>query len=131
MASIKNLETGEVIEVADVPQWINGVWECGNLRFTDPTQTTFAPVAAYAIVPADSFYTFRLSVAERVKARASTDAEVIEVVRTLDMWIAKGNSVDPNLPLVQGMIQMLADKGLLDAHSTGLTERVHEILAGI
>lgn len=47
MNRIQNIETKAIVEVELEPVWVGGVWECGNVRFTDPDK------AIYQAVPAD------------------------------------------------------------------------------
>lgn len=51
MSHIKNIETGDLIEVTDFPVWRGGVWECGSQRFTDESKTLFEPVPDPEPVP--------------------------------------------------------------------------------
>lgn len=42
MAALINLKTGEAIKVAEVPQWKNGAWYCGDQIFGDEKKTDYA-----------------------------------------------------------------------------------------
>jgi hypothetical protein len=43
---MQNVETKEQFVVSSKPEWRRGVWECGDKRFTDPSQTVYAPLSA-------------------------------------------------------------------------------------
>lgn len=47
MPAIRHIETGAVSGVSSAPQWVSGVWECGDKRFTDPTGTEYSAVAEF------------------------------------------------------------------------------------
>lgn len=44
MLAIKNTETGNIVIVSQAPQWINGMWECGDSRFTDSDGAIYSPI---------------------------------------------------------------------------------------
>ncbi|MGZ5025714.1 MAG: hypothetical protein ACXWE9_00965 [Methylobacter sp.] len=45
MAKIKHIESGAVYHTAEDAIWRNGMWECGDQRFTDPERNLYEPVA--------------------------------------------------------------------------------------
>ncbi len=70
MPFIKNVATGEVTQVTKIPVWVNGVWECGNLRFFDPSGTQFVNPAPGGVVPVTGFWLL-FTVTEEVAIRAA------------------------------------------------------------
>ena len=51
MSKIRRLSDNAEIEVATQPEWKNGVWECGNQRFTDPDKSLYESIPDPAPVP--------------------------------------------------------------------------------
>lgn len=71
MGKLKCTETGEVFETAETPQWVAGIWECGNVRFTDPEQNIYERVEELPTPPTVGAIAFQrlFTSDERVKAR--------------------------------------------------------------
>lgn len=51
MSKIRRLSDNAEIEVAKQPEWKNGVWECGDQRFTDPDKSLYESIPDAPIVP--------------------------------------------------------------------------------
>ena len=45
MPEIKVVGSEIVYQVSESPQWKDGVWECGNIRFVDIEQAIYEPVS--------------------------------------------------------------------------------------
>jgi hypothetical protein len=72
MAQIKNLITGDIFTVANTPIFDNGVWECGDQRFTDPIGDQYELVAP--ILPT---IVFDYPVAIAVNTAATVNVSVV------------------------------------------------------
>lgn len=46
MNQIKHIATGDIFTTSEAPRFIDGVWECGDQRFTDETGTEYEPIVA-------------------------------------------------------------------------------------
>lgn len=103
MAQIKIIETGEVIEVAAQPEWVNGIWECGDVRFTDPEKTLYAAVVESPQAPKLSPIEFELlfTMQEQVSIEQSNDPYVKKFNKLIQDQKAV-NAYDPT----RGMIDL-------------------------
>ena len=70
MPSIKNISTSTVYSVSESPKWMNGVWECGSLRFVDPGGNQFIDPATGGIIDVPHFWLL-FTVAEETLIRAA------------------------------------------------------------
>lgn len=74
MPSIKHIESGSVFNVAEEPVFQNGIWECGDQRFTDPTGGSYAAVFTPPTVgPIHFQMLFTLQEAVAAEAARATD----------------------------------------------------------
>lgn len=75
MTQIRHITSDTVYDVAEIPAWNAGIWECGDQRFTDPDMDQYEMVsAAQAVIHFDY----------PVAAAASTDITVAVSVLTAD-----------------------------------------------
>ena len=44
MWQIKNIETGDAQDCSVRPEWVAGIWECGNFRITDVNGTAYTAI---------------------------------------------------------------------------------------
>lgn len=72
MPKIKCLMTGEIIITSEAPRLINGIWECGDQRFTDRNATMYQAVAEPVKVSPVEFKLL-FTAPERVAIKASAD----------------------------------------------------------
>lgn len=70
MFRIKSNHTGELFDVSEMPRWVNGIWECGDQRFTDPDAADFVPVAVSPTVTPMEFLMLFTPI-ERVSIKAA------------------------------------------------------------
>lgn len=109
MGKLKHIESGQVIETSQTPIFSAGVWECGDLRFTDPSRDQYEVVDVH-VHPVVSPPQFKLlyTSAERVALRGnlagqSPDPVLVDFFSLLDDPQLK--EVDLNLESVQGGIE--------------------------
>lgn len=129
MAAIKNNLTDEVIIVAETPRFINGIWECGDQRFTDPDGADYSPVPpGFKISP----IAFKLlfTPAERIKAKQlRVDDPVLE-----DFWglldDPRTDVVDLELTSVQNAVEYTLTKVKAAGVDIDVEVRKAEIFAG-
>lgn len=98
MFMITELNTGQAITVSEQPCYINGVWECGDQRFTDPLGTQYefiATAAQYPILTPMAFY-LRFQVQERISIKASQDPVVKEFWATYLLALQTNSTIDMN-----------------------------------
>lgn len=126
MAQIKQVTTGQVYEVSQEPVWLEGVWECGNLRFTDPDKTAYEPQPPAQWIPLIGPIAFQMlfKVDELVAIDAvkETNAAIRIFWKLLDD--PRTDYVDRNLEPIQSMLQSLEAGGLIGPG------RAQEILHG-
>lgn len=132
MPSIKNIQTGEIFTVPANPQFKDGVWDCGDLRFQDPEGSLYeAKVDLPVLTPMTLYMAF--TAAERIAIKNSADPMVKEFWEMYDMSVRLNKPTDPNLVSVQEALQYLATPaspgpgaGILASQ-----DRVQQILQGI
>ena len=121
MAAIKHLATGETITVAEAPTLIQGVWECGDQRFTDPSGDQFVQIPTISTSVVDFWELF--TVQEEVAIRASNDPVVQVWLRRLD---------DPRTKEVKLSFQYVIDAITYVAGVIPFADgRLAQILAGV
>ena len=133
MAQIKRLSDGSLTTVESQPVWINGIWECGNMRFTDPSQTLYQAVASYPILTPMQLY-LAFTPAERIAIKKSTDPDVIEFWATYQLSVQTNTPIDPNLISVQEGLDWLATPTTATPPGPGIlasTARIAQISEGI
>ena len=132
MAQIKRLSDGSLTTVESQPVWINGIWECGNMRFTDPSQTLYQAVASYPILTPMQLY-LAFTPAERIAIKKSTDPDVIEFWATYQLAVQTNTPIDPNLISVQEGLDWLATPTTATPAGPGIlaTSRITQILNGV
>jgi hypothetical protein len=104
---IKRVSDGTLFTVTQQPVWVNGIWECGNMRFTDPAQTWYASVQVYPILTPMQFY-LAFTPTERIAIKNSTDTNVKEFWATYELAVQLNEMIDPNLVSVQEGLAWLA-----------------------
>ncbi len=131
MAQIKRLSDGTLIPVASNPIWVNGIWECGDQRFTDPSQTMYAAVVSYPILSPMQFY-LAFTPAERINIKKSTDPMVMEFWATYELAAQTNHNIDPNLVSVQEGLAWLATPTTATPAGPGIlaTARIAQISSG-
>ena len=125
MAAIINIETGELITVAQDPLHVQGVWECGDQRFTDPSMNLFEAVATVSDPCSVPFFWELFTVYEEtaIRAKAATDPAITVWLRRLDDQ--RTTSISITLPSVIDAITYVAGAiPLADG-------RLEQILAGV
>jgi len=133
MPQIKDLATDNAINVAQIPVWVNGIWECGDRRFTDPEQSSYAPIVVLPLLTPMTLY-MAFTPAERIAIKASTDPMVVEFWAMYQLSVQLDKPTDPNLISVQEAMQYLAQPTTATPPGPGILasqERVQQILAGI
>ena len=132
MAQIKRLSDGSLITVASQPVWHNGIWECGDQRFTDPSQTLYQAVAYYSVLTPMQFY-LSFTPSERMLIKKSTDVNVIEFWATYQLAAQMNNTIDPNLVSVQEALTYMATPTTATPPGAGIlasTARIAQISSG-
>lgn len=134
MPQIKHIESGQIYDVSVEPQFVAGVWECGDQRFTDMAGNEFSIVPLQQKPPSVSAIQFKLlwTSAERIniKELRKTDPVIDDFMSIVD---------DPRVELivlsldsVQNAIQYtlgaLHQKGVFSEEQIAV--RLTEILAG-
>ena len=125
MAQIKELATGTVFNVAQEPEWVSGIWECGDQRFTDPEKNLYAPVVSQSIPligPIAFQMLFKVDELVAIDAAKETNAAIRIFWKLLDD--PRTDYVDRNLESIQFMLQSLETDGLIGAG------RAEEIIHG-
>jgi hypothetical protein len=51
MPQIQNVASGTIYQVTRVPAWVKGMWECGSMRFYDPSGAQFINPAPGGVMP--------------------------------------------------------------------------------
>ena len=123
MPRIKHNESGEVFTVSATPQWVVGMWECGDQRFTDPHGTEYSPLPEYPKVGPIAFQMlFKVEELAAIDAAKETDP-VVRIFWNL-LNDPRTDVVDRNLKTVQDGLHYLEAKSLIGAG------RAQEILTG-
>lgn len=123
MPQIKNKATGEVLTVAEDPKWTNGVWECGDQRFTDPSGTEYEALATIPLIGPIAFQMlFKVEELVAIDAAKETNPAIRIFWKMLDD--PRTDFVDRNLESVQTMLRNLEASGLIGPG------RAEEILHG-
>ena len=125
MTQIKELATGTVFNVAQEPEWVSGIWECGDQRFTDPEKNLYAPVVSQSIPPIGPIafqMLFKVDELVAIDAAKDTDAAIRIFWKLLDD--PRTDYVDRNLESIQTMLKNLEADGLIGSG------RAEEILHG-
>ncbi len=133
MAQIKRLSDGSLITVASQPEWVAGIWECGSMRFVDPGQNAYAPVATYPVLTPMQFY-LAFTPTERMAIKKSTDPVVIEFWATYQLAAQLNNTIDPNLVSAQEALTYLATPATATPPGAGIlasTARIAQISNGV
>lgn len=150
MAQIENIATGAVYTVADTPVWVNGIWECGDQRFTDPTKTLYEVPVSYApLTPMQFYLAFKTNERMLLKALATTgvpvgsalvspaptaaipvDPVIAEFWATYQLAVQSNSTIDPNLDSIQEGLAYLAEP-TAPTPAVIAAARVPQILAGI
>jgi len=125
MAAIRNIETGEITVVDQTPTHVHGVWECGNMRFTDPSKDIFEAVETFAptMSVVDFWELFTVQEETLIRQKATTEPIIATWLRRLDDQ--RTVSVNITLPAVVSAITYVATDIPLAAG------RLDTILAGI
>lgn len=128
---LKDIETGKTNPCAAKPEWVNGIWECGDWRMTDPTGTNFEAIEEIPPPTIGAIAFMRLFTSdERIKARElrTSDLMVDDFWRQLED--PRTDVVVMALPSIQNDIEYTLNA----INSGGLTidvqARKAEILAG-
>lgn len=123
MPQLKNKVTGEIITVSENPKWVNGIWECGDQRFTDPSMTEYEAVASVPLIGPIAFQMlFKVEELVAIDAAKETNAAIRIFLKLLDD--PRTDFVDRNLESVQTMLRNLEAGGLIGPG------RAEEILHG-
>lgn len=132
MGKITNIATGEIIATAEPPVWVSGIWECGNLRFTDPGQDLYQPVEEAPVPPTVGAIAFQrlFTRAERAKARElrATDLELDDIWRQIED--PRTDVVVMALPSVQDDIEYTLQAVKAGGLDLDVAERKATILTG-
>ena len=128
---IKHLSDSTLITVSEPPVWVSGIWECGNMRFTDPGQTAYAPVTVYPTLTPMQFY-LAFTAAEMIDIKGSADPLVKEFYARYQLAVQTNTPIDPNLVSVQEGLAYLATATTATPAGAGILAagRVAQILAG-
>jgi len=132
MAQIKHIETGEVINVSQMPTWISGIWECGDQRFTDLGCNKYEPVTVLPLLTPMTLY-MAFTPQERIAIKASQDEYVKEFWDMYQLSVKLEKPTDPNLVSVREAIAYLAAPAA-PGQGAGIlasAERINQILQGI
>ena len=132
MAQIKRLSDGSLTTVALPPVWHNGIWECGDQRFTDPSQTLYQAVVSYSVLTPMQFY-LAFTPSERMSIKKSTDINVVEFWATYQLASQLNSPIDPNLVSVQEALTYMATPTTATPPGAGIlasTARIAQISAG-
>lgn len=150
MAQIENIATGAVYTTAETPVWVNGIWECGDQRFTDPARNLYEVPATYApLTPMQFYLAFKTSERMLLKALATTgipvgsplvspapataipaDSIVEEFWATYQLAVQSNSAIDPNLDSIQEGLAYLASP-VAPTPPVITSGRISQILAGI
>lgn len=134
MWKLKNIETGDTQDCSARPEWVGGIWECGEFRVTDVSG------AAYEVVDASksSFakvgpIAFKLlfSSAERIAAKAlrATDPVLEDFWGLLDDQ--RTQEVDLGLASVQAAVEYTLAAVKAAGVDLDVAARKAQILTGV
>lgn len=113
MPEIKHLQSGEIIPVTESPVWSNGIWECGDQRFTDPAGTDYAPVhAARRVSPVEFRLLFTAQERVAIKAARANDPVIDDFYDVVEDQ--RLTHVDLALQSTRDAIDYLITQGLVD-----------------
>lgn len=120
MPFIQNTETGETLAVAQEPRLVDGIWECGDQRFTDLDGTLYKPVPAppltWANAPEQYWWVdvgpFFDRFGDKAIVVTSADDSVVRGMLTL---ITPRAYVDLKRPDLPGLLEILVAKQLITA----------------
>jgi len=133
MAQIKRLSDGSLITVSNPAVWINGVWECGNMRFTDPLQALYQAVPVYPVLTPMQFY-LAFAATEMIDIKGSNDPMVKEFYARYQLAVQTNTPIDPNLVSVQEGLTYLATATTATPPGAGIlasTSRIAQISNGV
>lgn len=123
---LKNIATGDLMESPVKPEWVAGIWECGDFRVTDAAGDQYIAIPPVVGYPKVSPVEFKLlfTSAERVAIRQAraTDVTVDDFFDLVED--PRLTYVDLALPSVQDALHYLAATQLIT------DTRIPEILSG-
>lgn len=129
MPQIKHIETDNTITVRDNPVLVDGVWECGDQRFLDPSGTDYEPLFTPITVDVITFKLLFTS-AERIKAEQLRGTDVA----IKDFWAILDDQRTANVVMALPSIQYAIEYTLTKINEGGVTidvqARKAAILAG-
>jgi hypothetical protein len=131
---IKNIESGESRPCAVRPEWISGIWECGDFRVTDESGTE-NEVIEQAPPPTVGPITFQLLWTEAERVAIDDLVETNKAVRNFKKLLddPRTDAVVMALPSIQNSIETtltaLAGAGVITEGDVPV--RKAEILAGV
>ena len=119
MYAIKNLLTDDVINVTTQPHLVNGTWECGDQRFTDPQGNSYEPVLLQPAAVTDDHRITQLAFINRftMEEWIAIDAATA-TVPTIKYFVTKVNAaryIDLMRAEVRNGVQLLVANGLVTA----------------
>jgi len=126
MPQLKNIVTGALFETSENPIWVDGTWECGDLRFMDPAKTVYEIVTGSTVIPLIGPIAFQMlfTVEELVAIDAAKEANAgIRIFWKL-LDDPRTDFVDRNLEPIKTMLHSLEQAGLIGPG------RADEILTG-
>lgn len=126
MPTIINTETGEISSVNIYPQWADGVWNAGDLRFTDPDQNVYK-AGPPSLGPIHFKLLFQIAELVQIDSLTVTDPVVKTFMGIVDD--PRTDTVDLSLKSVQDGIAYVLGKIYL-SDSVKLNGRLAEILTG-
>lgn len=107
MWQIKNIETGESQNCDVRPEWVSGIWECGNIRITDVSGVEYEAVPPASTYPKVGPIHFQMLftpqemlAADELKA---TDKVLASFWKLIDD--PRTDTVDLNLQSVQNAVE--------------------------
>jgi len=129
---IKNIASGEIDAVASLPLWIEGVWECGDQRFTDPAKTLYEMPTTLQLTAMALYLAF--TPAERIAIKKSTDPIVEDFWATYELAADQKATIDPTLASFVAGLTYLATPTTATPPGPGILAspaRIAQIQAGI
>ncbi len=132
MPKIRHITNGDVLTVAEMPAFRDGIWECGDQRFTDATGSEYEPIADAPVPPTIGAIAFMrlFSREERVKARELrvTDLQLDDFWRQLED--PRTDVVVMALPSIQRDIEYTLQAVKAAGLGIDVVERKAKILTG-
>lgn len=129
MPQIKHIESDTVITVRDNPVFLNGVWECGDRRFLDPSGADYEPLSTPLTVDVT---TFKLLFTPEERVKAVELKETDDTIR--DFWGILDDPRTHNIVMALPSIQDAIEYTLTQINANGVTVNVEnrkmEILSG-